>query len=57
MTSTEPEHSRSDTLAGAAEVLGLGLVSAAGYFVALPIGLALTGAALFCLGFFGLARS
>lgn len=57
MTSTEPNSRRADTLAGAAELLGLGFVSAAGYFVALPIGLALTGAALFCLGFFGLARS
>lgn len=56
-TPTEPDSHRAETLASVAEVLGLGLVSAAGFFIALPVGLALTGAALFCLGYFGLARS
>lgn len=51
-----PKTSRSDAAASVAEVAGLVLVSVAAFFVAVPLGLAVAGAALFCLGFFGLAR-
>lgn len=56
MTEPTPKSStRLDLAAGLAEVSGLAFVAGAGYVLHLAAGLALTGAALFCVGFFGLA--
>lgn len=53
---TEPTPPKSDLASSLAEGAGLVLVSVAAFFVAVPLGLAVAGAALFCLGYFGLAR-
>jgi hypothetical protein len=55
---TEPaQTTRLDLWASVAEVTGLALITAAAFFVSLIAGLAVAGVALFCVGFFGLARS
>lgn len=52
---SKPEPSRADLAASVAEVAGLTFISVAAFFVAMPLGLAVMGVALFVLGFFGLA--
>lgn len=58
---TEPqEHQNDQNLdlwASVAEVTGLALIIAAAALVSLVLGLAVAGAAVFAVGFFGLART